>query len=706
MKLNHAILAEFLSLVVFLLANCEAQTKPCVGQISTMKQLEPASDVDLLLMYEPFPFRYPDAIPKILDRCKSDRRGFFELNIPLDVDICEGAIRILQLPDRTYSAALHDFTDRNDLGIKLRHQERFRLFTKNRHVTNLSIKDEFGRPVQGARILQWGFDGSEILKGYLRSIPELEIPLSDHEGKITLDNFYLNTGAKIVIEHRDFATHRCECSELYRDARDRELEVTLGKGNAVKFITNDLRLKRPQSKLAIGILNQSFLLEPNTPTFLNVDWNDSDRLSLELLNGSDGNVNRDIHSTQPFFLSRQTDEVNVSVCTSEVLRGFARDKQSGRPLGNRKIYVHTGEAERFHVESQTQHDGYFQLAAPKVNGELIVALRDCGGFSDDTVLRVPGEHFPQVLMIEGNVSEANRINVVQSSPPSEWVVFQNGKYANGTFVVSQDNWFEYDSQSNSFGGSTLMSMTSPMAATATESANTIELAKEIVAIGSILTDTVKPVAWANPKLSAQGAVPWDKRVNASSMGRFVFSGLLPNKAYLIEPDVLSAKQAEFDVEDQSIDLEDFVLTKPNPHLSESAVPRPTFHVDEWIHGSPVDLRVGLDRPLLVVMARPRFVDKDRFVDRLHLLRKAYPPSDLNIVLILLLEKPINNAVKAELLLRKCEFSVGIDRNGKSLSMLPDIPILFRPKTNEAILVPALLRDVRDAMLYLNDGGSK
>ncbi len=87
-----------------------------------------------------------------------------------------------------------------------------------------------------------------------------------------------------------------------------------------------------------------------------------------------------------------------------------------------------------------------------------------------------------------------------------------------------------------------------------------------------------------------------------------------------------------------------------------------------------------------------------------MLRQAYTPDQLRIIAIHYpgeMDFLSVEALQAELALRKCNFSIGIDRQARTLAALPEGTLLFNFPHDEVFRFHQLdLRDIRDVMLHM------
>lgn len=654
------------------------------------KSLKPVPDVELLLVVEPFPWLPLDAPVKILDRSRSDALGHFDFKIPLNTDWRTGTPVVVQLPHQNFAAIKEELDiGFRELGVILKPNDRYFFQVHKRSSISLAIQDETGNPIEGAKVAVLGGWSSR----YLDAIPELSIPASNQQGRIDIDTFILSENTAISVSHPDFAMHRFLCGKQSNNETSRIGEVTLKKGVPLEVLANDYRIEDKESEIRIRLHDRSHALQPNTPTIVHLDWRNIDEESSWLLKNADSNFCLDFSRRIPFVLRPSHTNLEISICNTGTLRGFVRDRMTGRPLHGRGVAVSTVDYNFSNgTPVYTQHDGYFETPVPKILRELKVRVLSCDGGKDETTLIIPGNDFSKPIIIEASSPESCRINVSASEAENDFIVFQTET----RYAIARDGWFEFDSNGRDFTSGSAFSMKRPMAGNVIQGQKSISMDQEVFAIGRLRFNSGEPAAWSEASVKSSSKNIGDRLIYrkfpTTSQGRFVFSGLPKQNTFQLAPNFVGTVIGEFDVDDEAVDLGEIIVDEFRYNKVS-----PSFHVDEWIHGTPFVPKSTPDRPLLILTE-----GQYHSVGQLHLLRSIYSDEELDIVYIIGPNGTEAEAIKTELLTRNCTFSVGIDRQLRTVTMLPRSAMLFLQSSNEAVSVEKLdLRTIRDAMLYLN-----
>ncbi len=236
--------------------------------------------------------------------------------------------------------------------------------------------------------------------------------------------------------------------------------------------------------------------------------------------------------------------------------------------------------------------------------------------------------------------------------------------------------FGFDLRTAVFGKSNKPDESQPRKATAAEPIRReLQLQPANVLRGRVVNEQGQPVAWNLFSINSRtpNGSNFTQSQWSSSHGRFATSSVPQDQGLQLN---IGSRDQSLPPLTKSQDLGDIKLTV----REQANIPTLNYHVDRWIHGSALPAHaVNRQLPVLVVH------DTGIPVSSLQLLSYAYPKDKLTIVAI---HYPGDSdqwstaTLQAELSVRKCAFSVGVDELARTRSALCEGALLFNFPSDE------------------------
>lgn len=585
-----------------------------------------------------------------------------------------------------------------------------------RQSLELTVRDESGKPVSGAEV-NFG-----IRPRLEQLFTELNIAPSNSEGKLSIDWIGPSLRSQLFIWQPDYLPWH-----LGRDLnvkqpqpdwnRDKvSLTVSLVKGEPLTIQWEDLRTERRGEPFAFSV--DSFPFESNGPTFqLMMDWKEHPHRSFEW-------------RAEPGVLlcraemTKETNPHKIRIVNSQLVHGCLRDKQTMLPLAARHIIVGYSD-DRFSTSAISQADGYFQLVLPKIDGDFKFTIAGANLFAALPEPQiVPSKSLAKPLALFDSFDSSRQLVIKPEENANKIVTVVEAVDSPDSTVAWSGTALKFSYNEHFYDRLALIgyALNVPLYGESEargeqkitpESADKpvvreIELKTSSALRGKLLDRVGQPVAWYQIAVLKKGANPY--AFWTSSHGRFATS-LVPQD----QPLTLSA-QTETALVDKARDLGEVIAVSGLDRIPFDRYPKGTvflkvqrheqvkvpgldYHVDRWIHGEPMPVdKLGRRLPVLVVPGR------EFPIARLQLLSYVFPKDKLTIIVIHYPDDENPNALealKAELALRKCTFSVGVDTAAKTRQALNGHALLFNFPSDEVFLVPAVdIATVRNIMLHM------